>query len=139
MQQYPQVNAPQPHTPTTLFCSRCGTQNFYTAKFCIRCGKPFERRPEQETRSSSPPSSNKDDAPSLAFASLFFLLGFLSYAFALLQAYESYSTVNGGFLSTVENASSIYGGIVAFFIFSVVGQAFVSLGFIFLVIYMSKK
>ncbi len=123
MQQYHQVNVPQPHTPKAMFCSQCSAQNIDTSTFCLRCGKRFERRPEQETRSSSPPSSNKNDAPSLTFATLFFILGFLFYVFALVEAYGAYTSVNNGFLTTIENASSIYGGIVAFFILSVVGQA----------------
>jgi len=141
MQQYPQVNAPQPHIPTTIFCSQCGTQNFYTAKFCVRRGKRFDSKLDQKNYSSSPLSPNIGNAPypSFTLAILFFTLGFVCYMFALLGVHELFTTTSAGPLSTIEDINSISLDITIFFISSVVGQAFVSLGFISLVIYISKK
>jgi hypothetical protein len=40
-----------------MFCTYCGEQNPDTVIFCQRCGKQFDRRPGQETKHSSSPSS----------------------------------------------------------------------------------
>jgi hypothetical protein len=39
-----------------MFCTYCGAQNPDTDAFCQQCGKQFDRRPGQETHSSSPPT-----------------------------------------------------------------------------------
>jgi len=140
MQQHHQGNVLQQHTTTTIFCSQCGTPNFYTAKFCVRCGKRFDGKPDQETRSSlsSPPSSNIADA-AFTLALLFFTIGFVCYMFALLGVHELFTTPITVSLNTIEEMGSIFTDITIFFVGSVIGQAFVSLGFISLVVYIEKK
>ena len=58
---------------------------------------------------------------------------------ALLGVHELFTTTITISLSGIEGISTIFTDITIFFVSSVVGQAFVSLGFISLVIYTSKK